>query len=81
MRPPPDGATDCEAAPVQFTHNGCIADATGTFVDPTGRTIGITVPDTRGCSGAQIIQAADLGAGQVRSGITRSALLDWIATG
>jgi hypothetical protein len=39
----------------------------------------MSVEDTYGCSGSQIIDAAGLGEGHHRQGITRSALLDWIA--
>jgi hypothetical protein len=38
------------------------------------------VADTGGCSGSQIIEAADLGSGHERFGITMSVLLDWMAS-
>jgi hypothetical protein len=69
-----------ESEPSKWKKNHYIADASGTFVDPDGSEAGVTVSDTGGCSGAQIIEAAGLGGGHVRFGITKSALLDWIDT-
>jgi TolB protein len=60
--------------------NRFIANGDGDFVDGNGTLAGISVADTGGCSGSQIITAAGLGNGHSKFGISRSALLDWIAT-
>lgn len=60
-------------------------DSSGSFVDGDGEAVlddygtPITVGATGGCSATQIIDEAELGKGLDRFGITRSALLDWIA--
>ncbi len=69
-----------ETPPVGWKQNHYIADETGNFVDPNGRQAGVTIVDTAGCSGAQIIDAAGLGNGHIRFGITKSALEGWIAS-
>jgi hypothetical protein len=68
-----------EAEPAEWKKNRYAADASGSFVDANGRESGITVVDTFGCSGVQIVEASGLGQGHSRFGITKSALLDWIA--
>ena len=67
-----------ESEPDQFKKNHYIANADGQFVDANGDLLGITVVDTGGCSGSQVIDAAGLGRGHVRFGITGSALMDWV---
>lgn len=75
-----EGTTLPEANPTQgLKQNRFIADAAGNFVDINWEFSGITITDTGGCSGIQIINAAGLGEGHRKFGITRSALLDWIA--
>ncbi|WES64705.1 hypothetical protein P0L94_01225 [Microbacter sp. GSS18] len=56
------------------------ADDAGEFVDATGSASGWSIEDTAGCSAAQIIEAAGLGQGHTRFGITRSALEQWAAS-
>ena len=54
------------------------ADADGHFVDPNGRMANISVEDTYGCSGEQIVN--EIGRrNHLRFGPTMSLLLDWIA--
>ena len=61
------------------TGNRFYSDEDGEFVDGRGEPSGYTVADTGGCSGQQIVDAAELGKGHLRYGLTRSALEDWIA--
>ena len=68
-----------EAVPPQLKKNRYYADATGNFIDANGTSAGITVVDTFGCSGSQIVAATGAGAAHLRFGVTRSLLLDWIA--
>lgn len=56
------------------------ADDDGVFVDSTGTSSGYTVLDTRGCSATQIIEAAGLGKGNERFGLTMGALRSWVAS-
>lgn len=56
------------------------ADADGDFVNGRGQSSGITVADTGGCSAAQIIEAAGLGNGHVKHGLSIGALRDWVAS-
>jgi hypothetical protein len=56
--------------------NRYIATADG-FVSTDG-TVAYTLTDTGGCSGAQLIAEAGLGAGHTRFGITRGALKTWV---
>jgi hypothetical protein len=67
-----------DSEPLEWKKNRYVADRAGEFVDPFGRLAGVSVVDTGGCSGEQIIEAASLGGGHVRFGITKSALLSWI---
>jgi hypothetical protein len=67
-----------EPEPEGWKKNHYIADGSGNFVDPNGREAGVTIADTGGCSDAQIVEAAGLGQGHARFGITHSALLDWV---
>jgi hypothetical protein len=60
--------------------NRYYADDAGDFVDVDGKRSGYTIVVTRGCSAAQIIDAAGLGKGHIRFGITKSALADWVAS-
>jgi hypothetical protein len=53
------------------------ADENGNFVDPFGRDAGLSVADTFGCSGAQIVDAIG-GANHQTFGPTLSLLLKWI---
>ncbi|MEZ4512377.1 MAG: thrombospondin type 3 repeat-containing protein [Chloroflexota bacterium] len=66
--------------PVQAKRNRFFADASGQFVDGEGNLAGISVVDTGGCSGIQIIEAMGLGQGHVKQGITRGALEEWMAS-
>jgi hypothetical protein len=54
--------------------------ASGEFVSEAGEFSGLTLADTHGCSASQIIEAAGLGFGHERFGLSRSTLLDWAAT-
>lgn len=72
------GTPPQDIEPDQWRKNRYIADENGDFVDPSGRLAGLTVADTGGCSGSQIIETASLGRGHERFGITRSALLGWV---
>jgi hypothetical protein len=54
------------------------ADENGNFVDPFGRDAGLSVADTFGCSGAQIVEQIG-GKNHQTFGPTLSLLLDWIA--
>lgn len=51
----------------------------GEFIDDSGKYAGVSLSDTGGCSGQQIIVEAGLGEGHVRYGISRSALESWMA--
>ena len=68
-----------EAEPPNSKKNRFFVNADGQFVDGVGNLAGISIQDTYGCSGIQIINAMGLGNGHVQQGITRGALLDWIA--
>jgi len=52
----------------------------GNFIDAGGTYAGITVVDTGGCSGSQIIAATGTGKAHTWFGITRSVLEAWIAS-
>lgn len=67
-----------EPRPARWSKNGYVANASGVFVDPSGRDSGITVADTRGCSGRQIVYAAHLGRDELIHGISRDALGRWV---
>jgi hypothetical protein len=67
-----------EDAPAAQKKNRYAATAAGEFEGASGRPAGITVADTGGCSGTQIIEAAGLGPGHTKFGITKSALRSWI---
>jgi hypothetical protein len=54
------------------------ADENGNFVDPFGRDAGLSVADTFGCSGAQIVEQIG-GKNHQTFGPTLSLLLGWIA--
>ena len=69
-----------DTPPDDWKKNHYVADADGHFVDPDGRVLDVTVVDTGGCSGSQIVEAAGLGGGHQRFGITRSAILDWVSS-
>lgn len=64
-----------DIAPSRLKHNRFWSDASGAF---TGTDL--TVVDTHGCSASQIIDAASLGNGHAMFGISRSALLGWVAS-
>ncbi len=68
-----------EDRPAGLRKNRFYANELGNFIDAGGTSAGITVIDTGGCSGIQIIEVVGLGSGHVRFGITRSALEAWIA--
>ena len=67
-----------EPRPTELKKNRFYAAAGGRFVDATGTFSGITVVDTFGCSGSQIVEATGTGAAHLKFGVTRSLLLDWI---
>lgn len=69
-------ATDAPDSPRK---NRFFVDANGSFVDGNGTASGYTIADTRGCSSKQIVEAADLGRGHTRFGLSRSALEAWIS--
>lgn len=67
-----------EVRPEGLKKNRYYAIALGDFVDGTESFVGLTVLDTQGCSGAQIIAADGLGNGHIKFGITKGALEEWI---
>lgn len=68
-----------EDVPPTPKKNRFYANSEGNFVDGEGNLAGISVTDTGGCSGIQIIEAMGLGQGHTDQGITRGALEEWIA--
>ena len=62
---------------IELKPNRFAANADGEFVDGTGEPAGITLEDTAGCSAAQIIAAAGLGAGHSKFGISKGELMAW----
>lgn len=65
---------DVPAADLKPNHYTATADG---FVDRDG-TVGFSLDDTAGCSGAQIIEAAGLGEGHSKFGVPRGAIISWI---
>jgi hypothetical protein len=65
--------------PPEPKKNRYFVNAAGEFVDGDGNASGYTIADTGGCASQQIIEAAGLGGGQDKFGISKSALEDWIA--
>lgn len=55
------------------------ANGSGVFVDGTGRSAGLTVVDTGGCSGIQIAKKLGLSKTEQRSGVTLTQLQAWAA--
>ena len=68
-----------EPAPAELKKNRYWTAADGGFIDATGKLSPYTIADTAGCSASQVIQAAGLGSGHLRFGITASALAAWVA--
>lgn len=66
--------------PAKVKKNRYFANASGEFVDGKGNLAGISVADAGGCSGSQIIDAAGLGKGHVKHGISKGELEAWAAT-
>ena len=66
--------------PDELKKNRYYADVDGVFVDAEGNEAGFDVADTGGCSATQIIEAAGLGTGHQRFGLTASALIAWTAS-
>ena len=64
--------------PVGPVRNRYHSDSGGEFVDGRGSPADLTVRDTGGCSGQQIIMAARLPSAHSLYGLSRSALLRWI---
>ena len=64
-----------DTAPAQLKRNRFWSDGAGAFGES-----GWTIADTGGCSASQIIDAADLGRGHTRFGLTNSALGDWVSS-
>ena len=62
---------------VELKRNRFAANDSGEFVDGTGRSAGLTLMDTAGCSAAQVIAAAGLGAGHSKFGISKGELMAW----
>ena len=62
---------------VELKPNRFAANADGEFIDGTGEPAGITLEDTAGCSAAQVIAAAGLGAGHSKFGISKGVLMAW----
>ena len=62
---------------VELKPNRFAANADGEFIDGTGEPAGITLEDTAGCSAAQVIAAAGLGAGHSKFGIPKGVLMAW----
>jgi carbon monoxide dehydrogenase subunit G len=69
-----------QSSPPQWKKNHYKANVAGHFVDVTSTDSGITVADTGGCSGTQIIAAAGLGKGHTKNGISGDALAAWVAS-
>lgn len=67
-----------EPMPPRWKRNRYLANGSGVFVDPVGREAGTTLADTAGCSGTQIIEAADLHRHHTRFGLTRRAIERWV---
>jgi len=65
--------------PVSPKKNRFFVDEGGAFVDGAGNLAGLSVEDTGGCTGRQIIEAVGLGQGHIRHGISRSELRAWAA--
>jgi hypothetical protein len=55
------------------------ANASGSFIDGTGRAANVTVTATKGCSAVQIAKALGLSKTQSRSGISLTTLNNWVA--
>jgi len=62
---------------VGATKNRFYATAEGFFIDGRRRISSLTIADTRGCSGQQIIELADLGSSNERYGVWEYLLIDW----
>src|SRR5437867_3075140 len=73
------GTVMAERLPPHWKKNRFAANAAGQFVDANGAPSGISVVDTCGCSGSQIIAADGLSRGHSEYGISLSALQAWIA--
>lgn len=67
-----------DSAP-DLKHNRYGTDESGVFMSGSDVDSGLTLSDTAGCSASQIIDAAGLGNGHVKFGLSRGALLDWVA--
>jgi hypothetical protein len=67
-----------DAAPEGLKKNRLWSTTSGAFVFGDGSDSGVTVTDSGGCSASQIIEAAGLGAGHTRFGISKSALASFI---
>ena len=68
-----------EDEPVKSKKNRFYANGSGEFVDGNGNLAGISVTDAGGCSGIQIIEAANLGKGHIKQGISKGELKSWAA--
>lgn len=66
--------------PSQPKKNRYFVNDAGQFVDGEGNASGYTIADTAGCSSKQIIEAAGLGNGHIKHGLSRSELEAWIAS-
>lgn len=79
-----DGADQCSGTSLPDSVKKAVgyyyATASGSFVDGTGRSSGLTVEDTAGCSATQIAQELKIRGKAARSGITLSTLQSWAAS-
>lgn len=71
--------TDVDApTPLLWNKNRFWNDGTGAFVDGKGTPSGVTLADTGGCDGHQIIAGAGLGKGHARHGLSKGELAAWV---
>jgi|GEM_PF-5952924 len=75
-----DETTLPDDRPRRLKRNRFYTDSMGVFVRGDGSRSGFTVANTFGCSGIQIIEAAELGNGHRKFGISKSALEYWITS-
>lgn len=70
--------TDMGAStPASWNKNRFWNDATGAFVDGRGNPSGLTLADTGGCDGHQIVEGAELGKGHTKHGLSKGELTAW----
>jgi hypothetical protein len=64
---------------VKHQKNRLWSDDSGSFLFGDGSDSGITVADTGGCSASQVIDAAGVGKGHAKFGISKSAMAAYLA--